>query len=141
MSIPVVQDSPDVPTSIEWVYIFLDGGISMALSFVALSIGPSLISAPEVSLCTLLETAVAPVWVFLAGYEKPSGFAIGGGVALVVALVIHRYSFVVFPPLSQYFVLTNYRIDVALSQSMKRRIKSQRNPRMIWKRSPQPYSD
>jgi len=50
-----------------------------------------MISAPEVSLMTLMETVLGPIWVWLGGFEAPTEFAIYGGIALALALVTHRY--------------------------------------------------
>ena len=54
-----------------------------------LTVGPSLITAPEVSLFTEIETILGPVWVALAGYEKPPPLTLVGGIILLVALTVH----------------------------------------------------
>eukprot|EP01031_Cornospumella_fuschlensis_P024003 gene24003-29050_t len=72
-----------------WGFLLINGGLVLPLAFVMLSIGPQYIPAAEVSLCTLLETALGPLWVYLGGFETPSVYAIGGGAALIVSLAIH----------------------------------------------------
>lgn len=89
IAIIVAQGELDEATDLDWLWLFLDGALLLPVSFLALSIGPSMISAPEVSLITLLETALGPVWVYIGGYEQPSWFAIGGGIALMIALAWH----------------------------------------------------
>ena len=66
-------------------------GLGLAVSFGLLTIGPAYISAPEVSLYTLIETIIAPVYVYLAGYEAPPQNTIYGGIMILVALFGHRY--------------------------------------------------
>ncbi len=67
----------------------LNGVIVLPVGFVLLTIGPSLISAPEVSLYLLIETVVGPIWVFIAGFDTPRLDTIIGGVVMIVALGIH----------------------------------------------------
>jgi len=64
-------------------------GLVVALSYSLLSVGPSLISAPEVSLFLLLETVLAPLWVWLAGFEAPPKTAWLSGGVLLVTLSTH----------------------------------------------------
>ncbi|MEW9808219.1 DMT family transporter [Mesorhizobium marinum] len=70
-------------------WIVLNGAIIMPLSFFCLATGPRYITGPEVAMFYLLETVLAPVWMWLIFLEKPSGNALVGGVILVVALVAH----------------------------------------------------
>lgn len=73
----------------DWQYLIINGILVLAASFTLLSIGPSMISSPEVSLYTLIETILGPVWVWLGGFEKPPKSSIYGGIALVTALFLH----------------------------------------------------
>jgi drug/metabolite transporter (DMT)-like permease len=75
---------------VAWVYIALQGLGVLALGFTLITIAPTYIPAPEVSLYTLIETVLGPVWVYLGGYEAPSLYAVAGGVILLVALAVHR---------------------------------------------------
>ena len=70
--------------------ILLDSFVVLSISFTLLTIGPTLISAPEVSLMTLIETVLGPIWVWLGGFEAPPTFAVYGGSALAAALVVNR---------------------------------------------------
>ena len=76
---------------VDFVYIWLQGVGVLAVGFTLLTIAPTYIPAPEVSLYTLIETVLGPVWVYLGGYEAPSVFAVAGGAILLVALAVHRY--------------------------------------------------
>lgn len=71
------------------LYFCINGIIVLPLSFWMLTVGPSLITAPEVSLFTEIETILGPVWVALAGYEKPPPLTLVGGIILLVALTLH----------------------------------------------------
>ena len=68
-------------------------GMGLAVSFGLLTVGPSFISAPEVSLYTLIETIIAPVYVYLAGFEAPPQNTIYGGIMILVALSGHRCTY------------------------------------------------
>ena len=73
----------------DFTYILLQGFGVLGVGFLLLTLAPSYIPAPEVSLYTLIETVLGPVWVYLGGYEAPSVYAIAGGVILLVALAVH----------------------------------------------------
>ena len=53
-------------------------GFAIAGIFVAFSIAPRYITGAEVSLCSLLETVLGPLWVFLIYNEKPGPFTLAG---------------------------------------------------------------
>jgi len=61
----------------------------MPLAFFCLAAGPRYITGPEVAMFYLLETVLAPVWMWLIFYEVPSRKSLIGGVILIVALVAH----------------------------------------------------
>jgi drug/metabolite transporter (DMT)-like permease len=77
-------------TAFELFIILINGMIVLGIGFVMLTIGPSLISAPEVSLFSLIETVLGPVWVWIGGYEAPPLTAVYGGLLLISALAGHR---------------------------------------------------
>ncbi|MBX3575616.1 MAG: DMT family transporter [Rhizobiaceae bacterium] len=74
----------DVP----WWIIF-NGAIVMPLAFYCLATGPRWISAPEVAMFYLLETVLAPVWVWMIFHESPTRNALIGGLILIVTLIAH----------------------------------------------------
>ena len=71
------------------LYLVLQGCILLTVSFALLTVGGSMISAPEVSMLLLLETLLGPVWVFLGGFEAPPPNTIYGGVLLILTIVLH----------------------------------------------------
>lgn len=77
-----------VQISAPW-WIVLNGAIVMPLSFYCLAAGPRYISGPEVAMFYLLETVLAPVWVWMIFAETPSTRSLVGGAILVAALIAH----------------------------------------------------
>ncbi|WP_245440823.1 DMT family transporter [Mesorhizobium sanjuanii] len=71
-----------------WWVIF-DGAVIMPISFFCLANGPKYISGPEVAMFYLLETVLAPVWVWMIFAETPTRDSLIGGAILIVALVAH----------------------------------------------------
>jgi drug/metabolite transporter (DMT)-like permease len=70
-------------------WIIFDGAIVMPISFFCLANGPKYISGPEVAMFYLLETVLAPVWVWMIFAETPSRNSLVGGAILIVSLVAH----------------------------------------------------
>ena len=61
----------------------------MPISFFCLATGPKYISGPEVAMFYLLETVLAPIWVWLIFAERPTTQSLIGGAILIAALVAH----------------------------------------------------
>ena len=72
----------------QWIFVYLHGGVFLAVSSVLLALGPRYITAAEVGLLILLESAFAPllVWVLLG--ETPTIFALLGGAILLITLIV-----------------------------------------------------
>ncbi len=70
-------------------WIVLNGAVVTPLAFYCLATGPRFITGPEVAMFYLLETVLAPVWMWLIFSEAPSRNSVAGGVILVVALTAH----------------------------------------------------
>jgi drug/metabolite transporter (DMT)-like permease len=70
-------------------WIILNGAVVMPISFFCLATGPKYLSGAEVAMFYLLETVLAPVWVWLIFSEVPTRNAMIGGTILIVALVLH----------------------------------------------------
>lgn len=70
-------------------WIIFNGAVIIPLSFYCLATGPRYISGPEVAMFYLLETVLAPIWVWLIFTEVPSGRSLTGGAILIAALVFH----------------------------------------------------
>ncbi|MGX5843715.1 DMT family transporter [Mesorhizobium sp. ArgA1] len=70
-------------------WILFNGAIIMPIAFFCLANGPKYISGPEVAMFYLLETVLAPVWVWMIFDETPSPNSLIGGAILIVTLVAH----------------------------------------------------
>ncbi|MDP3895724.1 MAG: DMT family transporter, partial [Mesorhizobium sp.] len=70
-------------------WIIFNGAVIMPISFFCLATGPRYISGPEVAMFYLLETVLAPIWVWMIFSEVPTTNSLIGGLILVVALVAH----------------------------------------------------
>jgi drug/metabolite transporter (DMT)-like permease len=70
-------------------WIIFNGAVIMPISFFCLANGPKYISGPEVAMFYLLETVLAPVWVWMIFAETPSRNSVIGGAILIVTLVAH----------------------------------------------------
>ena len=69
------------------VFLVLLGVCQMGLGLVMFSAGVQLIPAAEAGLVSVLETVLAPIWVWLAVGEVPGPLAlIGGGVVMIAVL-------------------------------------------------------
>jgi drug/metabolite transporter (DMT)-like permease len=68
-------------------YLALLGIVQMGLSLVFLSLGARLIPAAEAALITQLENVLGPLWVWLAGIERPPVATVVGGVIVIYAVV------------------------------------------------------
>lgn len=68
------------------VWLALDGIIMIPLAFFCLATGPRYLKAAEVGMFYLLETVLAPVWVWLVFNEVPTSQSLAGGFILVLAL-------------------------------------------------------
>jgi drug/metabolite transporter (DMT)-like permease len=68
-------------------YLALLGVAQMGLGLVFLSLGARLIPAAEAALITQLENVLGPLWVWLAGIERPPAATIAGGLIVICAVV------------------------------------------------------
>ena len=70
-------------------WILFNGAVVMPISFFCLATGPRYISGPEVAMFYLLETVLAPVWVWIIFSDVPTTRSLVGGTILIAALVAH----------------------------------------------------
>lgn len=83
-------DSGPQSIAAPWWLIF-NGAVLIPVSFWCLATGPKYISGPEVAMFFLLETVLAPVWVWMIFGETPTVAVLAGGVILIAALTGHTY--------------------------------------------------
>lgn len=70
-------------------WIIFNGAVVMPISFFCLANGPKYISGPEVAMFYLLETVLAPIWVWMIFAEVPTTNSLIGGAILIVTLIAH----------------------------------------------------
>ena len=73
----------------EPLWIAFNGLVLTPFAFWALAIGPKYLSAAETGMFYLLETVLAPIWVWLVFTEEPPVATLAGGAIILVALVWH----------------------------------------------------
>ena len=76
-------------TVAEPVYILFNGLVLLPLAFWCLATGPRYLSAPEVGMFYLVETVLAPIWVWIVFAETPTTQTLIGGSVLILALLAH----------------------------------------------------
>ena len=80
------------PLHLPWPTYFwltISGLIQMPLANLLLAIGPRYLPAAEVSLFLLLETIMAPIWVWLILGEIPPAKTFAGGGLILLTLISH----------------------------------------------------
>lgn len=70
-------------------WILFNGAIVMPVAFWCLATGPRYLSAPEVGMFYLLETVLAPIWVWLIFAETPATMTLVGGGILTATIAAH----------------------------------------------------
>lgn len=71
------------------LWLLINGAFVIPVSFFCLAAAPKYLSGAEVAMFYLLETVLAPVWVWMIFAEVPSRqSAIGGGI-LIITLFVH----------------------------------------------------
>ena len=71
--------------------LFVNSAVILPLSFTLLTLSPAYISAAEVSLYCLIETVIGPLFVWIAGYERPSTVDFIAGSILLMSLAINSF--------------------------------------------------
>ncbi len=68
-----------------------NGILITPIAFWCLATGPRYLSAPEVGMFYLLETILAPLWVWILFDDEPSNQVLLGGLIMLVALLCHSF--------------------------------------------------
>lgn len=70
-------------------WVIFNGLLVTPIAFWCLATGPRYLSAAEVGMFYLLETILAPVWVWLLFNDRPSNQVLLGGFIVLAALIAH----------------------------------------------------
>lgn len=71
------------------LWLALDGVILIPLAFFCLATGPRYLKAAEVGMFYLLETVLAPIWVWMIFDEAPTRQSLAGGLILILSLLAY----------------------------------------------------
>ncbi len=74
-------------THTQWLWLAIEGAIIMPLAMGLISLSTRFVSPVNAGLFLLLETALAPLWIYLFLHEAPTPQAIIGGCIIVLAVV------------------------------------------------------
>lgn len=81
--------TPFVLPQASYGWLALSGLVQMPISLLLITVGTRFLPATEVSLFLLLETILAPIWVWLVIGEVPPEATLAGGVLILATLVLH----------------------------------------------------
>src|SRR5476649_1493793 len=82
----VLQGLP-LLTHTQWLWLAIEGAIIMPLAMGLISLSTRFVSPVNAGLFLLLETALAPLWIYLFLHEAPTPQAMIGGCIIVLAVV------------------------------------------------------
>lgn len=71
------------------LWLALDGVIMIPLAFFCLATGPRYLKAAEVGMFYLLETVLAPIWVWMIFNEVPTRQTLAGGLIMILSLLAY----------------------------------------------------
>jgi drug/metabolite transporter (DMT)-like permease len=77
------------PADGDWPVLIAVGVFILPIAFTLITLGPRRLPAAEVGMLMLLETALGPLWVWLALEEAPTEATLLGGGLIVAALAAH----------------------------------------------------
>jgi drug/metabolite transporter (DMT)-like permease len=67
------------------------GVIQIGISYMIFNEGMKYVSATESMIIAMLEAIFNPIWVFIGIGEKPSAYAIAGGLIILSAILFHNF--------------------------------------------------
>jgi len=80
------------PLAVSWVdlaELALFGCAQLGVGLALLAAGARLVPSSDAALISLLDLPLAPLWVWIAFGETPSGAAFAGGALVIAAVVVH----------------------------------------------------
>ena len=87
MALPLA--TPLVLPQVSYLWLAISGLVQMPLALLLMTVGTRFLPAAEVSLFLLLETILAPIWVWMVIGEVPPEATLAGGVLILVTLILH----------------------------------------------------
>ncbi|MCU0789633.1 MAG: DMT family transporter [Nitratireductor sp.] len=86
-ALPVALAYSPMPQAPEW--LFANGLIVVPIAAWCLALAPRYVPAPQVAMFYLIETVLAPVWVWFVFGETVSGATLAGGTIVLAAITAH----------------------------------------------------
>lgn len=78
-----------LPDAYSFGVIFFMGAILTPISRVFIGVGTKILPSSDVTLLTIIETVLAPIWVWIFLSETPTPNTLWGGVIIIIALVLN----------------------------------------------------
>ncbi len=72
-------------------WLVVNGAVVMPLALICLAAAPMFVPSPMVSMGYLIETVLAPVWMWMIFAERPSDLSLVGGALIVATLAAHAF--------------------------------------------------
>ncbi len=88
-ALPIVLFQFTPPES--WLWVFGNAALLVPIAAICLAAAPRFIPAPQAAIFYLLETVLAPIWVWLAFGEKATNETLVGGALVLAAIGGHSY--------------------------------------------------
>jgi drug/metabolite transporter (DMT)-like permease len=79
--------NPASAEGMNFVLLVLFGSVQFGLGLILLALGGRLVSATRTALISILDTPLAPLWVWLAFGEVPAAATLAGGAIVMVAVL------------------------------------------------------
>lgn len=87
VALPMVGSALEVGTTTDWACVLWLGVVQIGLSYMLVARGMRRVDALEASILLMAEPALSPLWAWWVHGERPTAFAIAGGLVLIGALV------------------------------------------------------
>ncbi len=84
-----VQQTLAQMSAAQWGWALAEGALVMPLAMGLITLSTRYVSAANAGLFLLLETALAPLWIWLVLGQAPTGHALIGGVVIVGAVLVN----------------------------------------------------
>ena len=90
--LPFILNNPQTPTTKDILAISFLGIFQIGLAYLLFTYGLSKgVRSLDASIIGFVEPLLNPVWVFLFIHETPSKWAIGGGMIIIAAVILHTF--------------------------------------------------
>ncbi len=84
---PLAIAFSDIPQQPLW--LVANGMIAVPIAAACLALAPRFITAPQVGMFYLIETVMAPIWVWMVFGETVSAMTLAGGAIVLCAIIAH----------------------------------------------------